>query len=74
MGVRDHDAEQAVVPLAETRDLGEQGFSRLLVVGRIEGQADIEHQALPSCLDLDAGAADFPRASMDANPHECSPR
>ena len=55
MRMRDHDAVQAVVRLPEPRNLGEQRFLRF--VGRVERQADIEHEALAPGLCFDAGAA-----------------
>ena len=67
MGMRDHDTEQAVVELPEPRNLRQQLF--LPVVRRVERQADVERNALPLRLDLDASAADLLRAPMDAQPH-----
>ena len=66
MGMRDHHAEQAVVGLPEPRNLRQQLF--LPVVRRVERQADVERNALPLRLDLDAGAADLFRAPMNAQP------
>ena len=67
VGMRDHDAEQAVVRLPKPRNFRQQRF--LPIVRCIERQADIECYALPLRLDLDAGAADLFRAPMDAQPH-----
>ena len=67
MGMRDHHAEQAVVGLPEPRNLRQQLF--LPLVRRIERQSDIERDAPPLRLDLDAGATDLLRAPMDAQPH-----
>ena len=58
MGMRDHDAEQAVVRLPKPRDFGQQLF--LPLVGRVERQADVECDALTLRFDLDAGAARSP--------------
>ena len=63
VGVRDHDAEQAVVRLPKPRDIGQQLF--LSFVRRVERQADVERDALTLGLDLDAGAADLLGAPVD---------
>ena len=67
--MRNQNAEQTVVSLAETRDPRQQAFACGLVFGRVERQSDIEGEALALRLDLDAGPADFLRPPMDAKPH-----
>ena len=71
MGVRDHHAQQAVVRLPEAGDPREQAFIHIPigVNRRVEGHTDIEDDPLPLRLDLDAGAADLPGASMDSDSH-----
>lgn len=67
VGMRDQHAEQAVVGFPETRNGGKQAL--VPVLRRVQGQADIQRDAFPLGLDLDASAADLTGSTMDANPH-----
>ncbi len=67
--MRNDHAEQAVVPRAEAWNRRQQVRLRALIVGGVERKTDIQHQAPAVDLDLDAGAADFLRSPMDAQPH-----
>ena len=67
VGMRDQHTEQAVVWFPETRNGGKQAL--VPVLRRIQRQADIQRDAFPLGLDLDASAADLTGSTMDANPH-----
>lgn len=43
--------------------------SLMAFIRRVEGQADVERDTLSLRFDLDAGAADLPRSSMDSDSH-----
>ena len=70
MRVRNDDPEQRWIGLLEARD----GVKRHVIrVGYIQWNTHIDHDPLAVRFDLDAGAADFFSAAMNADPHNLMP-
>lgn len=67
MRVGDHNTKQRRVGSGESSDRLQ---FKSIWVGHIEREAHIEDEPLVMRLDLDAGAADLPGASMDADSHD----
>ena len=59
--------QQAIVGVAEAGYVGQKAL--MIAVGCVQGQPQVENDAASSRFHLNAGAADFLRAAMDANSH-----
>ena len=65
VAVRQHQGEQARIGRVQAGDCRHKGL-RLGIAG-VERQPEVEQDALAAAGQFDAGAADLPRAAMDAD-------